>query len=1236
MRPMRTEAGAPAGSQPIPDVAFSLDSYDEHLTSRTFAAESSIDATDPKGKRSVSQCTEPTVVSDDAMQAEESKTRPAHITKSTDLPPLIEPIESDTMDIESPSLAPPKESPRANVTLWEGETGFVIPEKEDLTWQPFVKHQRISRSPFGSSSAVRPRRRAGGLREIDQLALIKIWAKRTDFDIDATKSPAFNFAGLARARGWVEGDVDWQLHWDDCFPEPLSSPRSAEISSEEMEHDDALDPDSILPQSPYAMSDGKRLHHNATSPRSDSVVIWNCLVAYCGRHLDTYDAALQHMEEHHDVSKAQFVPTKSPQLPPRMTYAPFRWTKISRRLVNPTALSQAKESFEASSDYVLVHRVLTEQDIHELAAKTLDDRSELSSTASDIWYETCMIKKPYRTQQSRANNRASTETQLELSQTQSSLSYTPLDFIEETEVDMSSTMSLGGSSIGTPTQPLFDPSDMGDTEDWPNARDGNRNTNPEVVDDQGKERQEITDHQTGTIRDTDHGGIELCGNTTRSPHAPCTTADYLPGVEVTDRIGLRMESPPTFGPFVNVHASVEDRDKSDNKNGAVPNSDGCTTQTSADSRRFYQTGLWQNQITCDYCRRHKLRCDRKLPVCAGCLRWGKSCIYSEAVSKKPEWPAIEDLKPPVTSSRLDVGADPLLVRDALASHDDAASVDGNEREYQTGVTNSPDAEPVDSTPGLTESHNKLKQEGDLEGRSAMHDDYDRQNEAGNSKVCECTTQERHLLPELSETLTSHVASVQGRLPEEWQWDMQYQPSSGSWTCTPEEMDEPVCFPLTVAGAPVVLPVEHQWPPIGGVNPPPDPRLSGPIDCRAHLSVDVIRDIFVTFEGSIGFYLLINGLLQVIVPSDFDTTWASSHLPHKFGGLKVSYIEQSLEPTMMPSKTATTKIKPSLTPQNTGTSSLFRLSQPSTTTTAPNLQLNDFIEARGKSTHREKYTGRIGLNVAKDGAQYLIMSSHVIAEAILAKSFFGRGRAHTERLQEDWNSHADIWAGNEKVLKSTTVLCCSWLILLQIGMIEKNFDVEAEIYPNGFQHDVALIKPTNPISIQSVKSPIDGLGWLSRDAWSTLRQQTSALKILDAVGISRDAKTLKCSLCSDVLVVGKGIFLNQMAAAGAKSLKDHDRSTWTNLVSRAVLYRVNPDFDHPNGFSGIALYAEGMRSDSTEGPGVVGFQSFVQRSGQVQNYSMEGSALEQRLKKGRIAFYGAFQVPDELRKEYTIV
>lgn len=182
------------------------------------------------------------------------------------------------------------------------------------------------------------------------------------------------------------------------------------------------------------------------------------------------------------------------------------------------------------------------------------------------------------------------------------------------------------------------------------------------------------------------------------------------------------------------------------------------------------------------------------------------------------------------------------------------------------------------------------------------------------------------------------------------------------------------------------------------------------------------------------------------------------------------------------------------------------------------------------------------------------------------------------------------------------------------------------------HDTMLVKPSNPASAQDIRSPIPDLGWLSRESWNRLRQQSSAVKILGDTETHRTAKTLRTNRPSEVLVVGEGIFLSQPSS---KPTKDHNISTWKDLVSRALLYRVYPDFDPPNGYSGIALYADGLREDGTTGPGVVGFQSFVQRSGHVQNFEMEGGALEKRLKLGRVAFYGAFQVPDALRREYEV-
>lgn len=285
--------------------------------------------------------------------------------------------------------------------------------------------------------------------------------------------------------------------------------------------------------------------------------------------------------------------------------------------------------------------------------------------------------------------------------------------------------------------------------------------------------------------------------------------------------------------------------------------------------------------------------------------------------------------------------------------------------------------------------------------------------------------EPHLFAELKGCDDENWQAIHTRLPEAWRWDVDYHTTHsnggkdhGCCTCTPVEPDDPKNFPLTIAGTPVVLPVEHQWPPMAGVNPPPDPRPSAPIDCTSDIPLEVVRDLFLTFEGSVGFYLLINGLLQIIVPEGFDTVWASSHLPHKYGGLKVCYIPQTVEPTMFPSKTETTKSKSSPGSQSSGISSIFRPSKTSNISLSQPLQINDFIEARAKSSHRkEKFAGRIGLKITKCGDPYLVMSTHVITEAILAKSHIAgifSKRDRFEKLDDNWNDHVEIWAGNEKV------------------------------------------------------------------------------------------------------------------------------------------------------------------------------------------------------------------------------
>lgn len=160
-----------------------------------------------------------------------------------------------------------------------------------------------------------------------------------------------------------------------------------------------------------------------------------------------------------------------------------------------------------------------------------------------------------------------------------------------------------------------------------------------------------------------------------------------------------------------------------------------------------------------------------------------------------------------------------------------------------------------------------------------------------------------------------------------------------------------------------------------------------------------------------------------------------------------------------------------------------------------------------------------------------------------------------------------------------------------------------------------------------------MGWLSRSAWASLREEALPVRLLGPTESHRNAKTLRCPHDSEATVVGTGIFLN-VQESGSKVLKELDRSVWRKMVSRAVLYRVSPDFSPPSGYSGIALYADGTRQDGSKGPGIVGFQSFVQRASLKRNFEVEGKYLEDRLATGRIAFYGTFQIPDELR-DYDI-
>jgi hypothetical protein len=63
--------------------------------------------------------------------------------------------------------------------------------------------------------------------------------------------------------------------------------------------------------------------------------------------------------------------------------ADARWTKISRKLVNPAALVEAKERFEERVDSVIVLRVLTKEEIQQYAERTQILRGAYTINAGD-------------------------------------------------------------------------------------------------------------------------------------------------------------------------------------------------------------------------------------------------------------------------------------------------------------------------------------------------------------------------------------------------------------------------------------------------------------------------------------------------------------------------------------------------------------------------------------------------------------------------------------------------------------------------------------------------------------------------------------------------------------------------------------------------------------------------------------------------------------------------------------
>jgi hypothetical protein len=304
---------------------------------------------------------------------------------------------------------------------------------------------------------------------------------------------------------------------------------------------------------------------------------------------------------------------------------------------------------------------------------------------------------------------------------------------------------------------------------------------------------------------------------------------------------------------------------------------------------------------------------------------------------------------------------------------------------------------------------------------------------------------------------SNWKEFRSHLPEDLRY-IEFKPSiegskaSPTWTFRPPSDVVTTEIPLQIKGYPVVIPVPAY--PIGRIesSPPPDP-LTSPIDPSIELDNETVKLIFETYDFAMGFYLLLDGSLQIIVSSDevfnpesklvvFSSPFlryggtlianvrlqvAHSQRPNYFGGLEVSYVpphmtqtsgrkektsfrnlfkrlgkgQNSLEttpPTVLP------KSNSALASRTTSSESSIRL---------PSLETHHEVEARFKRTgiftqdrkaaNQHPYLGKVALRVELGGVQYLTISTHILNNAFRMKTIIGKARrsgASKQQLRDE--------------------------------------------------------------------------------------------------------------------------------------------------------------------------------------------------------------------------------------------
>ncbi|KAI1861070.1 hypothetical protein JX265_009689 [Neoarthrinium moseri] len=333
------------------------------------------------------------------------------------------------------------------------------------------------------------------------------------------------------------------------------------------------------------------------------------------------------------------------------------------------------------------------------------------------------------------------------------------------------------------------------------------------------------------------------------------------------------------------------------------------------------------------------------------------------------------------------------------------------------------------------------------------------------------------------------------LPEELRMAM--KPERGTsvdcWTLNSSPELAGFITPLRVDSCPVIIPVSFRYPLHNALGPPPDPHPQ-PISPSKVITDEVVADLFNTYDMILGFYILLNGWIQIIVPEDFDYSYALSHRPSRFGGLYVSYIPSIRTPTAErsqgnPALPAVTSPQPSVSSaRTTGQQTAFTSSSPArrpgfSQRGKTNVKIGSTVRLTiGDLRQRERIEGKIGVKTRMaNGQHYLTIPTHMITEAI--------------KLSKGPNFKSVIDREMAKVMFGEQ----------ELGAVVQTFDSDAESFPNGFMHDVSLVNVSNNSPLVSEVSTHGQLSWISEEEWHKIRFDTSKVFVLNDADI--EAKTI---------------------------------------------------------------------------------------------------------------------------------